>query len=62
MKESKIYWQVKREMLAQLTKAKVGSALTMADLQRALSSSGSEEKLGGLINNCLQKSTRRLPL
>jgi hypothetical protein len=62
MKESKIYWQVKRELLAAMVKGKTGSGLTIEDLQRGLSRGGSEDKLSGLISNCLQKSTRRVPI
>lgn len=62
MKESKIYWQVKRELVSLMLKNKSSGQLTLPELHRTLLQSGSSEKLTGLINNCLQKSTRRLPL
>jgi hypothetical protein len=63
MKESKIYWQVKRELLAAMLKNKNAyGQLSQQELQRGLQLNGGEEKLTGLISNCLQKSTRRVPL
>lgn len=62
MKESRIYWQAKRELMTMMLKNKSSSDPTIQDLYKALLLSGGEEKLGGLISNCLQKSTRRLPV
>lgn len=62
MKESRIYWQAKRELMAMMLKNKSSAEPTIQDLYKTLLLTGGEEKLGGLINNCLQKSTRRLPV
>lgn len=62
MKESKIYWTVKRDIINLLLKTKGNSKPTIADIQQALITSNSTEKVNGIINNCLQKSTRRVPL
>jgi hypothetical protein len=62
MKESRIYWQAKRELMAMMFKNKSSADPSLQDLYKALLLTGGEEKLGGLINNCLQKSTRRLPV
>jgi hypothetical protein len=48
--------------MAMMLKNKSSSEPTIQDLYKALLLTGGEEKLGGLINNCLQKSTRRLPV
>lgn len=62
MKESKVYWTVKREIINLILKNKTGSLPTLEDLHKALINSGNAEKINGIINNCLQKSTRRLPI
>ena len=63
MKESKIYWQVKREIITLLQKNRSSSTpSSLEEMYRSLLLSGNEDKLNGLINNCLQKSTRRLPV
>ncbi len=62
MKESKIYWTAKREIMTLILKNRTTSPPTIEDLHRALLLSGNEEKITGIINNCLQKSTRRLPI
>jgi hypothetical protein len=62
MKESRIYWQVKRELAALMLRNKSTSQPTLPDLHRNLLLSGNGDKLNALISNCLQKSTRRIPL
>lgn len=62
MKESKIYWQVKRDLINLMLKNKSTIQLSPAELHKQLLLSNNSEKLTGLINNCLQKSTRRLPI
>lgn len=62
MKESKIYWTVKRDVINLVLKNKGNSKPTIADLQQALINSNNSEKINGIINNCLQKSTRRVPI
>ena len=64
MKESKIYWSVKKDLMSQLL-LKNKTPLeppSFEDLLKILKSSTNEEKLKGIINNCLQKSTRRVPI
>ena len=63
MKESKVYWSVKKELIGLLLKKRQSNEPpTMEDLLKVLHSTNSEDKLTGIINNCLQKSTRRIPI
>jgi hypothetical protein len=63
MKESKVYWTVKKEIMQLMLKKRNGNEPPkLEDLFKTLQTSGNEEKLNGIINNCLQKSTRRLPI
>ena len=57
MKESRIYWQAKKEVLGQASFSKIPST---NDVLKMLGPN--DEKLTGLINNCLQKSTKRIPI
>lgn len=62
MKESKIYWSAKREIINLVLKNRTNTAPNLEEIYRAMLLSGNEDKLNGLINNCLQKSTRRVPI
>ena len=59
MKESRIYWQVRREVTSLLLKE--GKA-NPAEAARLVEQGSQRDKLQGLISNCIQKSTRRLPI
>ena len=61
MKESKVFWSVKRELVSLLLKNKEATP-SLEELQRSLLLTNNQDKLSGIINNCLQKSTRRIPI
>jgi hypothetical protein len=62
MKESKMYWTTKREIINLILKTKGNGKPTIADLQQSLLTTNNGEKINGIINNCLQKSTKRVPM
>lgn len=62
MKESKVFWTVKKEILSLLLRNKSSTPPTLEEMHKALISTGNVDKINGIINNCLQKSTRRLPI
>ena len=63
MKESRIYWQARKEVIALFLKQKEkGTEPSIEQVIKLIQKSENESKVNGLINNCLQKSTKRLPI
>lgn len=63
MKESRIYWQARKEVIALFLKSKEkGIEPSVEEIIKLLQVSENDGKVNGLINNCLQKSTKRLPI
>lgn len=57
-----MYWTAKREIMALILRNRTTSAPSIEDLHKALLLSNSQDKINSIINNCLQKSTRRVPI
>lgn len=63
MKESRIYWQARKEVMKELIKGRQDTSQpSLEEITKLLHSTEHADKINGLINNCLQKSTKRIPV
>lgn len=63
MKESRIYWQARKEVINTMMKNRSTKwQPSVEEVRSLLQATTHQDKINGLINNCLQKSTRRMPI